>query len=236
MKKIIKNIFLIISIFLYCYLIFIGNNQYDYNISIFKSIIFLFIICVLIYTYGMVDNNDKTYKNNINIYIVLYFLILIAVTFFIGRKALKLYDYWYAGQYQPFHMIINQFKHGSLESILRNVIENSIMLIPLSFLLMIKNKKYNNILRQIIIILPITIIIEIFQAQTHTGSFDIDDIILNYFGTVIFTFLITRFGIIDKIRKLFYTDYHFQEKVKNKLFYFSIIILITYIMRLLLLK
>lgn len=44
--------------------------------------------------------------------------------------------------------------------------------------------------KQSIIILPITISIEILQAFTHTGAFDIDDIILNYLGTIIFTFLL----------------------------------------------
>ena len=102
------------------------------------------------------------------------------------------------------------------------------MLIPLSLLLMIKNKKYNNILKQSIIILPITIIIEFLQASTHTGIFDIDDIILNYIGTLIFTFLITRFHFIDKIRNLFYTDFHLKIKTKNILFYTSLLLVIVF--------
>ena len=102
------------------------------------------------------------------------------------------------------------------------------MLIPLSFLLMIKNKKYNNILKQTIITLSIIIFIEILQAFTHTGVFDIDDIILNYLGTVISTFIITRFNIIDKIRKLFYTDYKLNDRVKNIIFYTNIILLIIF--------
>ena len=71
---------------------------------------------------------------------------------------------------------------------------------------MIKNKKFNNIFWQTIIILPIILLIEVTQALTHIGSFDIDDIILNYVGTIIFTFLITRFHLIDHIRKLFYSN------------------------------
>ena len=110
------------------------------------------------------------------------------------------------------------------------------MLIPLSFLLMIKDKKYNNVLRQLLIILPIVVAIELLQAFTHTGSFDVDDIILNYFGTVIFTFLITRFHLVDKIRKFFYTDYKLKDKLKNIMFYISISLVVVCIFVLLILK
>ena len=65
------------------------------------------------------------------------------------------------------------------------------------------------------------------QAFTHTGSFDIDDIILNYMGVVVFTFLITRFKIIDKIRKLFYTDFKLKLRHKKVLFYISLTVLIV---------
>ena len=47
---------------------------------------------------------------------------------------------------------------------------------------MIKDKKYNNVLKQSIIILPVILIIEVLQASTHTGAFDVDDIILNCLG------------------------------------------------------
>lgn len=102
------------------------------------------------------------------------------------------------------------------------------MLIPLAFLLMLKNLKYKNIFKQSIITLPIIIGIEVLQAFTHTGSFDIDDIILNYLGTLIFTFLITRFKLIDKIRNLFFTDFNLNMKIKYIMFYFMLVILIIF--------
>ena len=93
---------------------------------------------------------------------------------------------------------------------------------------MIKDKKYNNVLKQSLIILPTILTIEVLQASTHTGSFDVDDIILNYGGILIFTFLITRFHIIDNIRKLFNTDFKLKTKTKNILFYTSLIVLIAF--------
>ncbi|MBQ8472988.1 MAG: VanZ family protein [Bacilli bacterium] len=227
--NIIKNITLIVSLLIYSYLIFVGRNQYIFDMSYTKCILFLLLICLLLYTYGMIDNEDKTYKKNINLYILLYFILLISITFFIGRTNIKFYDWWYRGQYEAFYTITSQLKFGSKLSILKNVIGNSVMLIPLSFLLMIKNNKYKNLFRQLVIILPIIVSIELLQAFTHTGAFDIDDILLNYLGTIIFTFIITRFSIIDKIKKIFYTDYKINENIKNGIFYVVLVLLVFYV-------
>ena len=235
MKKIIKNLILIISLLTYLYMVSI-HKVYLSDKSYLKLVLLVLLVCFMLYIYGIIKNKDKVYKNNLNIYIMLYFLVLISVTFYIGRTKLEFYDWWYSGQYVPFQMIISEFKYGTFEEISRNVIGNSIMLIPLSFLLMIKDKKYNNVLRQLLIILPIVVAIELLQAFTHTGSFDVDDIILNYFGTVIFTFLITRFHLIDKIRKFFYTDYKLKDNVKNTMFYISISLVVICIFGLLILK
>ena len=92
----------------------------------------------------------------------------------------------------------------------------------------LKNYAYNLSYQLLVIVLPIIIFIEILQAYTHTGTFDIDDILLNYMGTLIFTFLITRFNIIDKIRDLFYTDFRLNNKVKDIIFYLVLIMVIIY--------
>ena len=110
------------------------------------------------------------------------------------------------------------------------------MLIPLSFLLMIKDKKYNNIFRQLLIILPTIVSIELLQAFTHVGAFDIDDILLNYLGTIIFIYIITRFSIVNKIRNIFYTDYKIKENIKYTIFYFVLFLLTIYIIMLLFVK
>ena len=227
--KLFKNIIFIISLLIYIYLVFIGRNQYLYNMSYSMCILLIALICLVIFTYGIISNKEMDFKNNVNLYIVLYLTLLISVVFFIGRSEIKLYSWWYSGQYTPFNTIRQQLSYGSALSIIKNIIGNSIMLMPLTLLLMLKNKKYNNLLKQLIIILPIIIGIELFQAFTHTGSFDIDDIILNYLGTVIFTFLITRLSIINKIKKLFYTDFKIKESLKYILFYFSTFLLVAFI-------
>lgn len=226
--NIIKNIILIISLLIYSYLVFIGNNRYSYNITYTKSIILTLLISLFVYIYGVIINKEKTYQNNINIYIILYFILLISVTFFIGRLDISFYEHWNISQAEPFHTITSQLNYGSNFSILKNVIGNSVMLIPLSFLLMIKNKKYKNILWQSIIVLPVIFGIEIFQAATNTGVFDIDDILLNYLSTVIFTFLITRFSLIDKIKKILFTNFNINKNISYVTFTIVTITLITY--------
>lgn len=225
---IIKNLVLISNIFIYIYLVFIGRNQYTYDMSYSRCILFMLLLSLFTYVCGINENRDKSFKTNISIYLILFFILLFSVTFIIGRDRFHLYSWSYGGQMTPFRTIKPQIKYGSSFSILKNLIGNSIMLIPLSFILMIKNKKYNNILRQTLITLPIIIFIEILQTFTHTGTFDVDDIILNYLGTIIFTFIITRFNLIAKIKKLFYTDYKLNEKPKKYLLYFSLVLIIIF--------
>lgn len=224
--SVIKNVIVTANILLFCYLVYIGRNQYIYHMNYLKCILFMIINCLFIYCYGILQNKERTYRSNLSLYIVLFFLLLISVTFFIGRTSLSFYTWWYGGQYQPFHTIMSQLKRGSFKSLAKNIIGNAIMLMPLSFLLMMKNKKNNYIIRQSVVVLPVIIGIELLQEFTHTGSFDVDDIILNYLGTVIFTFFITRFHLVDKIRKVFYTDFNLNVKTKRALFDGSLMILI----------
>ncbi len=227
-ENIIKHLLLIINVVIFYYLLFVNRNQYLYNMSYLKCIIFMLFNSLFVYSYGILKNDMKSYNSNIVIYIALYSYLLFTITFIISRTEFRFYNRWYSGQYEPFYTILSQFKYGSVTSIAKNILGNSVMLIPLSFLLMIKNKKFNNVLKQSLIILPVVVAIELLQAFTHTGTFDIDDIILNYAGTLVFTFIITRLSIIDKIRKLFYTDYKIKENIKYAVFYLVSIILIAY--------
>lgn len=225
--KVTSLVLIIISLLIYGYVMFIGNNRFTYNIGYTKCILMMLAISFFLYTNGIMRNEDKVYKMNILLYIGLFLLLLFNVTFVVGRMRTHFYDYWLAGQYEPFNMIRKQLQYGSLHSILKNIIGNCVMLIPLSFLLMLKDKKYNNILRQSIFILPLIILIEVLQGFTHAGVFDVDDIILNYLGTVIFTFLITRFDLIGKVRRFFYTDFGFKSSLKKGVYVVSLVILVT---------
>ena len=151
----IEKTILIINIIIYCFLVIVGRNQYIYNMSYLKCIIFMIINSIFIYIYGIVVNKENVYKSNSILYIILFMILLFTITFIIGRPKLEFYNWCYKGQYSPFKTIVSQFKYASSISILKNIVGNSIMLIPLSFLLMIRNKKFNNIFKQSLIVLPI---------------------------------------------------------------------------------
>lgn len=187
-KIILKNIIIILNIAIYFYLVFWKRNQYVYNMTYFKCILFMIINSVFIYISGILINKEKEYKSNNTLYIVLFGILLFSFTFIIARPKLQFYTWTYGGQYKLFDTIVSQLEHGSVSSIMKNILGNCMMLIPLSFLLMIRTKKFDNVFIQSVINLPIIIFIEILQAFTHTGTFDVDDIFLNYIGTIIFTF------------------------------------------------
>ena len=94
---------------------------------------------------------------------------------------------------------------------------------------MVKDNKYKNIFKQLKIILVMIVCIEFLQLLTGTGTLDIDDVILNSGGVIIFTFLITRFKIIDYIKKIFYFDLKLNKKIAYFLFILSTIIPIIFI-------
>ena len=227
--KISKLCFLVVSILLYFYLVFHNRNQYLYNMSYLKCISYMLLVSLSIYLFGLIENKEKSYKENIIIYIILFMLLLTSFVFILKRPTIHFYKNWYSGQLQPFHTIMSQIEKASPRTFLKNIIGNMFMLVPLSFLLMLLNDKYKNILKQPLIILPTITLIEVLQAFTYTGTFDVDDIILNYMGTVIFIILLEKTKLIDKIKPLFYKDFKLKNKTKYHTLYITLTILICFI-------
>lgn len=227
--KSLSVITLLLTFITYFYVLFSPRGRFIYNMTFTKAILIAISLSLLLFSYGLIKNKSEIYNKNIKYYIIFYLVLLTSITMYIGRldvhfslKNLKYFNYY---DMVPFESLMRYINHkASLKLILRNIGGNVVMLIPLSFLLMVKNKKYNNILNQIKIILPIILCIEFLQLYSDTGVFDIDDIILNLCGVIVFTFLITRFHIIDKIRNLFYSDLRLNKYIKYSLLFISIII------------
>ena len=97
---------------------------------------------------------------------------------------------------------------------------------PLSFLLIVKDKKYTKIGNQIMILLPLVFFIEVIQLITMVGRFDVDDILLNVGGGIVFVFLLNKLKLSDRMRNLFYTDFNLSYKVKKTLYLVSCILLV----------
>ena len=219
-----KYIFLIMNLISYLYMIIFHNVTFIY------SIVYLSLISIYIFISGISINDKKEYKRNINIYIMIYILCLISILFLVGRPPIRISNSWYISELIPFKTIISQLKYGSTNEIIRNIIGNLCLFIPLSFLLILKDNKYKNILRQTLIILPSILMTETLQMITNVGVFDIDDIILNYLGVLLFV-IIMNIVNTDKIRKLFNTDFHLKSKTKKVLDIIIIFILIIFMFR-----
>ena len=219
-----KYIFLIMNLISYLYMIIFHNVTFIY------SIVYLSLISIYIFISGISINDKREYKRNINIYMILYILCLISILFLVGRPPIRISTSWYIPEPTPFKTIISQLKYGSINEIIRNIICNLCLFIPLSFLLILKDNKYKNILRQTVIILPSILMTEILQMITNVGVFDIDDIILNYLGVLLFV-IIMNIVNVDKIYKQFNTDFHLKSKTKKVLDTIIIFILIIFMFR-----
>ncbi len=219
-----KYIFLIMNLISYLYMIIFHNVTFIY------SIVYLSLISIYIFISGISINDKREYKRNINIYMILYILCLISILFLVGRPPIRISTSWYIPEPTPFKTIISQLKYGSINEIIRNIICNLCLFIPLSFLLILKDNKYKNILRQTVIILPSILMTETLQMITNVGVFDIDDIILNYLGVLLFV-IIMNIVNVDKIYKQFNTDFHLKSKTKNVLDIIIIFILIIFMFR-----
>lgn len=232
---ILKEFVILITTISYFYILFSPRAKFLYHMTYSKAILLFLSITLLLFSNGLIKNKEKNYKQNINLYIILYMVLLISITMIIGRMDFVI-DFsnleTFNLQYQvPFQTIKSYMgSNVLLRTQLYNLLGNFIMLMPLSFLLMLKDKKYNKIRNQIKIILPCVLMIEFFQHLTGTGTFDIDDIILNVSGSLLFAFFITRFHMIDKIRKLFYHDLHLKETFKYILFFLSLMIPILFLL------
>ena len=215
----ISYILLAISVILFG----IVNFNQIYNFSYLFALIFFIILFLQVYISGIIFNTKENYKRNINIYIVLYFFLLCSLTIFISRSSLSFdifnkdnLNYYLNGiNLIPFKTIVGFITSNSALSVtFYNIIGNLVALMPLTILLIIKDKKNDNIKSQIKYLFISVLLVETLQFLTSTGRFDIDDFILNIGGSLLLLYIIRKLKISDKIRNLFYKDFKLKNKFK----------------------
>lgn len=97
----------------------------------------------------------------------------------------------------PFKTILYYLNGGpNLNVSFINLIANLIAFTPLGFMLPFLNQNKTRIKRCIAVSFAISLAFEIIQLLTGTGSFDIDDLILNTLGAIIGFVLYTTSSII----------------------------------------
>ena len=213
--KILNYFILLISIIIFT----IVNFNSSFRMTYFFGLIYFISLAVLIYLSGMIVNKEENYKNNMNIYLILYFVLLINLTLFMNRPNMRLIDLDnftnYKVNFIPFKTIF-KYVLGDYNLYIRvyNLIGNIAALIPLSFLLILKDKKYIKFSIQFIYIFITVLVIEIIQFITMSGTFDIDDFILNISGPLILLFITNKFKIRNYLKYFFYNDFKTNNKIK----------------------
>ena len=230
--QILNYILLIFSILVFGeYLI----NFANYSSSYILFLLFFILLALHVFVTGLLINKEKIYKKNIKLYMILYIILLISLTIFINRPDFALFDAKYFKTYVaginliPFKTIIHYFTGNvNLGVSIYNIVGNLVALMPLSFLLVLLDKRYDSYKKQLKVLFITVLIIEFMQFILAAGRLDIDDFILNVGGSLLFVMIMNRTKLIEKLKNLFYQDFHIPKIGKwiVECFLFVFIILI----------
>lgn len=210
-RKLIIVLFIIIFIVSIKTRIIVVGSVYVIVFSL-CLILLKYLECLFIY-FDTKDN--KELKNSINYYFMVYLLLLFYALFLDRNLNLLNFKNWFShlnlSNLIPFSSIIsivkNAFCSGNYES-LSIILGNLIMLSPMAFFIprLLKNNSNNSFKKFLAIIVLFSLFIEIFQLVTDTGYFDIDDIILNVVGTILFYYCFNKTFFVRILNNLFFLE------------------------------
>lgn len=139
--------------------------------------------------------NEKLIKILFSIYIL--FLILFVVLKFDGsfERIISLHNSIIENEKDglrninliPFRTMSPYLKNITEPYAFKNIIANILAFIPLGFF--ISNKNPKNVFKALIICLGVILSIELIQLFFKIGFFDVDDIILNFIGSLLGVFM-----------------------------------------------
>ena len=210
MKKKINLIITILSCLIYVLVMFIFDINLGTGKKELENILIIIFPCLMFLFYLLYYEKDK---NIIWYYLILYITMLIGFTFSNNRVNYLTVNNILKRENNliPFVSMINLFKY-SKRTFLYNALGNLLMLTPLAVLLPLLSDKFKRVKKYFLCVLILTITIESTQYIFKVGSFDIDDIILNVGGTVLFYIIIYKSKLKSIINKIFLT-YKSDKKV-----------------------
>lgn len=146
--------------------------------------------------YDKKEDKEKINRITNIMLLILYSIMFINLTIF-GRTIYGEIRY----NIIPFKSIIDYIVNFNWYDFRINIIGNIIILMPFQFLIM-KIYKIKNLKQNLLFELLFVFLIELLQYITHTGVFDIDDIILNVFGmtTIYLLFANNKFNIKKSLK------------------------------------
>ena len=211
-KYIIPIITIVYGILLLLYLWYL---RVDYNvdghikISYLRELVYnLFFIGAIFITNRFIANNyydtieDRKRMNKISyiMIFIIYMIMIFNMTIF-GR-----YLNGHSYNLIPFKTILGYWAFPDLHNILVNILGNIIIVMPIQFLI-IKIFDIKKFKKCILIDFILILLIETLQLITHTGIFDIDDMILNLIGMSIMHVITTgKHQILFKYKELIITS------------------------------
>ena len=187
-----------------------------------NRLILLSIVCILIYIASVIlvknfHASKKILKLNLIIYFLIYTVTIFTLTLFdeiFGRQGFVFINWnmdllksymslsFNVVPFKTIKLFTRGYQYGlvSYQAYFTNIFGNILVFMPYGFFIPMLFKKINTYVKYLIFIFLIVILIEILQFFTMSGSFDIDDIILNLLGASI------GYGIyiIPPIKKLFH--------------------------------
>ena len=232
-----KKIYFLHYIFILFFTIVILLSSYiqTYNIPIITILLYFLLLFLFIYSFGILINKNEIYKKNVTFYFIIYIVFLICFTMLLKRTGIGLinqeYFLYYINKINiiPFKTIFGYIKNiGNFSTFAYNIIGNVVALIPLSIILILKDKRNESIKRQFIILSLITLSIETLQLLLCAGIFDIDDYILNVGGAILFLIIIKKFNITYNIKQLFCYEFKIKKGIKMLIYLFISILLLIF--------
>ncbi len=124
---------------------------------------------------------QKLVKKGGTLVLCIYLLALLYATLFIYNY----YPYGKSVNLVLFDSIKLMWESGSYWLILKNIIGNILLFMPLGFLIPLVSKKGNSVLLIAILGFATSTVIELLQYFVAQRIFDIDDILLNAIGAVV---------------------------------------------------
>ena len=187
-----------------------------------NRLILLGTVCLLIYIASIIlvknfHASKKLLKLNLVIYFLIYTVTIFTLTLFdeiFGRQGFVFVNWnkdllksymslsFNIVPFKTIKLFTMGYKYGlvSFNAYFTNVFGNILVFMPYGFFIPMLFKKINTYIKFIIFIFLIVLLIEISQFFTMSGSFDIDDMILNLLGASI------AYGIyrIPPVKKIFH--------------------------------
>lgn len=230
MEKIKKKSFIFYALAIFLILIDIIITKFI-EIPEFTTIIILLISCLFIYIgsyfYSKYSGNKKILKYNLYLFFLMYLCLLFYFLFlnhWWNRNIVKVE--MNLTPFSTIKMYIKDFDSIMENKPILNLLGNFICLMPLSFFLKYLFKKQNNIFIFLITLLLCSVGIEVIQYITKSGSFDIDDILLNSSGAFLM-YLILKIKSVDLlIRNILFFEHNKISKKAFVLIIFSIVLVI----------